>query len=368
MEILSDFFLRLYPLEGVSLKRRILLHCLFWFVMFVAFWFGIGLPSSTFVYRILTATYLTVLDSTFFYLLAYVFSYIAKRHTGFNKILLIIGSIVLFYFWVAIISYARAALIIENNWLSAQNNRMYGYIQQYYQAGFWSYFKVPIIVSDTYEIASTSLPAFFLKFTRNFAKNLAEKKQLEIDFLRLQINPHFLVNTLNNIYSLVVIDDKRSPDAILSLSNLLDYVLYESSLPEVSMEKEIQFLQDFIELEKIRSLKKSSIEFNVIGVIYGNIAPLILIAFIENAFKHGMGDSTLHNFVRVRLELNEKTLHFEVVNSKPTQVSAKRKTSLGGIGLTNVRRRLASLYPNDYTLSIKDERNIYTINLVLKLK
>jgi LytS/YehU family sensor histidine kinase len=245
---------------------------------------------------------------------------------------------------------------------------MYEYILQYYREGFSYFFRTSDIFPNLYEIAATSLPAFFIKFSRIFAKNSSEKKQLEIDFLRLQINPHFLVNTLNNIYSLVVTEDTRSPDAILSLSNLLDYVLYESSLPEISMDKEVKFLQDFIQLEKIRNSKKVAVFFDVEGDMQGSIAPLILIAFVENAFKHGVGDSTLKSSIRIKLKMKEKNLSVEVINSKPTHTSSKRKTTLGGIGLNNVKKRLSSIYATQYELSVKDERNLYSVFLSIKLK
>lgn len=212
-----------------------------------------------------------------------------------------------------------------------------------------------------------SLPAIFLKFSRIFAKNLSEKKQLEIDFLRLQINPHFLVNTLNNIYSLVVTEDKRSPDTILSLSNLLNYVLYESSFPMVTLEKEVVFLQDFVNLEKIRSSTKTQVDIKVEGELLGEIAPLILIAFIENAFKHGSGDSTIQGYININIRVEHNTLFLNVTNSKARKSSEKMKKTLGGIGLENVRKRLNSLYPNRHSLQTTSDQSNYQISLIIQL-
>lgn len=368
MEKLSELLLRFYPLQKVSFKRRLWVHCIFWGLMFWVYWFGIGFPSDTVVYKFITSISLTISGIIFFYTLTYFIVNIDEKNKGVKKYFYIIISLVAFYFIMAEFSYLRVQLIIENNWLSAQNNRMYGVIKNYYNEGFWTYFKISNILTDTLELSFTTLPAFFLKFLRIFSRNLIEKKQLEIDFLRLQINPHFLTNTLNNIYSLVVTEDQRSAKAILSLSNLLDYVLYESSHQEVSVEKEVEFLEDFIELERIRNSQKLTVDFTIQGNLQGKIAPLILITFIENAFKHGVGDSTLKNYINVSISMNEDILSFKVINSKPTQPSQKRKTSLGGIGLTNTKRRLESLYPNRYTLLIKNERNTHEIFLTLQLK
>jgi LytS/YehU family sensor histidine kinase len=244
---------------------------------------------------------------------------------------------------------------------------MYELNYKTYKAGFWYYFKFESMLSDTMIAILYSLPAFFLKFFRIFAKNLSEKKQLESDFLRLQINPHFLVNALNNIYSLVVIEDQRSPGAILSLSNLLNYVLYESSLPTVSLEKEITFLQDFVSLEKIRSSSKTQVNMKVEGETNGKIAPLILIAFIENAFKHGSGDATLKSYININIKVEDNTFFLGVVNSKVRTESKKQKKSLGGIGLTNVHKRLASLYPDRHSLQVIPESSKYSISLVIQL-
>lgn len=152
-----------------------------------------------------------------------------------------------------------------------------------------------------------TVPAFSIKLTHSLIKSISEKKQVEIDCLRSQINPHFLTNTLNNIYSLSVTDDKRNSDAILSLSSLLDYVLYESNQPTISLEKEINFLSNFIELEKMRNTKRLQVNFEVEGDIHGNIPPMMLITFVENAFKHSIGDLYSDSFIKILLKVeNDK--------------------------------------------------------------
>jgi two-component system, LytTR family, sensor kinase len=366
MERLSDFILRVYPLDGVPFKRRALLHCIFWLLMFGIYWTGIGFPGSTIIYKLTTSLSLLISNIIFFYVFTYVV--FALNYNKFSNYLIAILSILVFYVINALVSYYRIVLIVEHNWLSATRNTLSATIFEYYKGGIMSFFKFSDVIPNFAETILTSLPAFFVKFTRVFSKNLTEKKQLEIDYLKSQINPHFLVNTLNNIYSLTIMEDARSGDAILALSNMLNYILYETNEEKVSLEKEIKFLTDFIALERIRNSKKLKIDFDISGIIDGHIAPMILITFVENAFKHSVGDSTMMSSVKIDIKVSENTLDFLIENTKPTITSEKRKIAFGGIGLTNVKRRLTSLYRNNHTLQVKDERNLYTVNLILQLK
>lgn len=367
MERLANYILNIYPIEDVPLKRRVTLHAIFWGIYFAFLLFGVGVPSDNIAYRFIATTSITLTSIVFFYIIAYFIPYLYLRYSVWNQILAFIMIIIAFYFFLAVETYIRVIIVIENHWIINKNQRIYEIYYNVYKSGFWSYFQINNIVTDTIQLIFTALPAFFFKFIRIFTKVFSQKKQLEIDFLRLQINPHFLVNTLNNIYSLVVIEDQRSSDAILSLSNLLNYVLYESSLPTVSVEKEVQFLQDFVALEQIRNSSKVQVKMNVEGEYTGDIAPLILIAFIENAFKHGVGDSTIKSYVHINIKVKNNTLNLEVINSKIRKVSKKQKKSLGGIGLVNVQKRLASLYPNRHILQVISEPNRHQIVLEIVL-
>jgi two-component system, LytTR family, sensor kinase len=367
MERLANYLLRLYPINYVPFKRKVTLHAIFWGGYYLILLFGVGVSSDTIAYRFIATTSVTITSIAFFYVITYFIPYLCSRYSGLNQILTIFLTIIIFYFFLAFETYVRVNFVIGNNWIINQNKRMYEIYYDVYKSGFWTYFQFNNFLTDTVQLIFTSLPAFFLKFIRIFTKVFSEKKQLEIDFLRLQINPHFLVNTLNNIYSLVVTEDQRSPDAILSLSNLLNYVLYESSLPIVTVEKEITFLQDFVALEQIRNSSKVQVKMNVEGELIGDIAPLILIAFIENAFKHGVGDSTIKSYVHINIKIENNTLFLDVVNSKVRKVSEKQKKSLGGIGLANVQKRLSTLYPNRHQLQVISEPNKHQIALFIIL-
>jgi hypothetical protein len=351
----------------VPFKQRATLHTVFWGIYYMLLLIGLGSPSDTINYRFIGATSATLTSSVFFYVFTYFIPYLYSEYISWFRIFVIGLTIIAFYFFMAFETYIRVLLVIENHWVTAKNSRTFEIYYNVYKSGFWSYFQVNNLLTDTIQLIFTSLPAFFLKFIRIFTKVFSEKKQLEIDFLRLQINPHFLVNTLNNIYSLVVIEDQRSSDAILSLSNLLNYVLYESSLATISVEKEIEFLQDFVALEQIRNSSKVQVKLSVEGELRGDIAPLILIAFIENAFKHGVGDSTIQSYVHISIKVANDTLLLEVINNKVRTVSEKQKKSLGGIGLVNVQKRLDSLYPNRHSLQVISDLNRHQIVLHIVL-
>ncbi|HZY38886.1 MAG TPA: sensor histidine kinase [Mucilaginibacter sp.] len=209
-----------------------------------------------------------------------------------------------------------------------------------------------------------------LKFTVDWFLNERKQRDLEnqrlsaeLAFLKSQINPHFLFNSLNSIYSLAYQRSETTPDAILKLSEIMRYMLYESNDNKVDLEKELQYLHSYIDLQKIRFGNKAYIDFKVQGNI-GNqqIAPLLLIAFIENAFKHGVANNPLTP-IRVLIDVDDAHLHFYMQNKK----HMNNRDTLGGIGLNNVQRRLNLLYPGKYNLVVNDETDTYTVELSLVL-
>ena len=192
---------------------------------------------------------------------------------------------------------------------------------------------------------------------------LIEKQQAELNYLKSQTNPHFLFNTLNNIYSLARDKSDLAPESILRLSKILRYMLYESNDNKVELNRELQYLQNYIDLQKIRFGNKAFVDFKITGEVGDQkIVPLLLIAFIENAFKHGVANDP-SSPICLRINLDGKRLHFYMENKKHTM----NRDLEGGIGLNNVKRRLDLLYPGKYTLNIQDEDQTYTCELSLVL-
>lgn len=209
-----------------------------------------------------------------------------------------------------------------------------------------------------------------IKFALDWYSNIriqrsleTEKKDMELQFLKSQLNPHFLFNSLNNIYSLAYQKSDKTADAILKLSEIMRYMIYESNDSWVALSKEIEYLQSYIELQKLRFKDGAAVTMTLNGEIDDQqILPLVLISFVENAFKHGVANDPADP-IRINIIANQKILHFSITNKK----SNANKDEIGGVGLNNVERRLQLLYPDRYKLNIVNSATHYTSELMLDL-
>lgn len=212
-----------------------------------------------------------------------------------------------------------------------------------------------------------------LKFVEDWFELEAKKKEIEnekltaeLRFLKAQVNPHFLFNTLNNLYYLATVNSPKTPDVIDKLSQMMRYMLYDSNHPKVSVTKEIDYMKNYIELEKLRLDGKVPIDFEITGNIETNqIVPLILITFLENAFKHGVSNSSKNAFVSVKIDISENICFYMVENNK---MNTKVNLEASGIGLQNVKRRLELSYPGKHTLNIMETDTTYKVKLNLNLE
>lgn len=184
----------------------------------------------------------------------------------------------------------------------------------------------------------------------------------ELAQLRNQINPHFLFNTLNNIDALISKDKEKASDAIIKLSEIMRYMLYEASLEKVSLEKEINYLKSYINLQKLRFKDKNFVTCTYEGNFQGKlVVPMLFVSFIENAFKHGLKKTNEPSII-IKLLANEQYVQFECINYiSDNQHINKDKT--GGIGMSNVIRRLELLYPDKHELRITTEKGVFKVSL-----
>ena len=196
-----------------------------------------------------------------------------------------------------------------------------------------------------------------------------EKLKAELNFLKAQVHPHFLFNTLNNLYALTLKKSKDAPGVVLKLSDLLNYMLYECTADQVLIDKEIKLLKDYISLEKIRYGGRLNISFNVLGQSAGkSVAPLMLLPFVENSFKHGVSEEMHEAWVSIDLELKDGSLTLKVENSKSKDEAKEDQFNYKqGIGLKNVRRRLELLYPEKHSLEVHDSVDSYLVVLTVDL-
>ncbi len=192
--------------------------------------------------------------------------------------------------------------------------------------------------------------------------------QSELKFLKSQINPHFLFNTLNNLYALTLKKSDNAPEIVIKLSEMMRYMLYECNEKRVPLQKEIKYIQNYLDLEKLRQGDRTDITFACKGDIGDQrIAPLMFIPFLENSFKHGANSRIDNGYVHIDIDVKQYKLNFKIINSKPPPVPNPGVRKVGGIGLMNVERRLNLIYPNAYKLDIENGPNEYCVNLQLDL-
>lgn len=223
-------------------------------------------------------------------------------------------------------------------------------------------------------VCSVVMLSSVLLIIRRFFVKVNESRQLEIEkikselsFLKTQFQPHFLFNTLNNIYSLILNNNQLAGKSILQLSALLRYMLYEAGAEKVELRKEIDHLDDYIELEKMRFAARLDFSFNISGQVRGKkIAPLLLMPLLENAFKHASGKVEERIWITVDLIVKDNNLYFTVENSVFPDGKIQMQNSYSGIGWENLRRRLSLLYEK-YTLNHELKENYYHAFLMIPL-
>lgn len=243
---------------------------------------------------------------------------------------------------------------------------------QYY---FISYYEFPDIIQ--YFAAYLAL-TFVLKLSRSWFKlNEAEKSLLiisqektkaELKALRSQVNPHFLFNSLNNIYSLTLKKDKHAPELILKLSDAMRYMLYETKGDFVPLTDEVAFLNNFLDLQRLRSDQKTTISFDHEGKVdHQKIAPLLFIPLVENSFKHGIKGDIKNAYVKINLVANDDNIKFTIENNKG-KADDMESDRFKGIGLENLQLRLGLIYPEKHKFEIIEDADNYKVVLNLSIK
>ena len=192
-----------------------------------------------------------------------------------------------------------------------------------------------------------------------------QKKSIELKALKNQLNPHFLFNTLNNLYALTLKKSDDAPKVIQKLSEILDYILYRCNQPYVSLNKEIELIDNYLSLEKIRYGERVKIKFSKEITGHEKVAPLLLLTFVENAFKHGVSNEINLATVNINITKHNEQLLFKVENSKPQQINTASKKE--SIGLINIKKQLELLYPKAYDLHIENKLQSFSASLKLNI-
>ncbi len=232
---------------------------------------------------------------------------------------------------------------------------------QFQYEWIWATLKYTVIISIYAMLIRFSIDWFE---SQKYKDELIKDRQAsEIALLRSQVNPHFLFNTLNNIYSLVYNKSDEAPEAVMKLSSIMRYMLYDSNTNLVPVNKEVEYLNSFIELQQLRITQKGFVEIKVTGSMENRtIAPMLLIPFVENAFKHG--EKNHEPGIIIHLNLEPVRLFFTVANYMKTNNQGSSEDS-GGFGLVNIKRRLGLLYPDKHDLKITVSSEMYKIELTI---
>jgi len=319
----------------------------------------------------------TINNAVVFYSFFYLFvPFIISKSRNTSIILFLISVPVCIYIWLSVNYF----IFCFYQYLGYEvSSVLEGIISKNASQTFFQAIKFETILSNAMIVIYTLSPFFFIKILfeilriYNKTTELQQQKleveiqniNIEKDFLKSQLNPHFLFNTLNNLYGLSVKKDDSAPEVILNLSDIMSYTLYESNSEKVSLEKEIDFIKNYFELEKMRYPKDKDIRLEISGDEHISglyIAPLLTFTFVENAFKYGL--KSQNPFIKQEVIINDNLFLFIVENDKE-KLSEKNK--FGGIGIENIKKRLQLLYPNQHQLEIKNLENSFRIELKINL-
>ena len=202
---------------------------------------------------------------------------------------------------------------------------------------------------------------------RAYEKSENERLETELKFLKSQVNPHMLFNSLNSIYAYALENSKRVPDMVVKLSEILRYMLYECDKPLVALEKEIAYLKDYVALQQMR-MEDLKVDFNVSGTLsQQEIAPMVLIAYVENAFKYASQTDDDKAFVSIKINVVDNDFHFQCRNSFSEASITSLPGENGGLGVKNAKALLDIAYPEGYALDMTTAEDIFTVDLKLNL-
>jgi two-component system LytT family sensor kinase len=311
-----------------------------------------------FILRIgLTTTILVLLHMCLVYGIIY---FILPRYLSKNKNRMVTTIIlVMFVCTIAFIYYFN---FILSFYLSTQVRYFTQMPDMAFTIAVWGrnfLFNVPTVVG--FAVAIKLLKNWYIK-QKETEQVVREKFKAELQVLKAQVHPHFLFNTLNNIYSFILRDSPTAPEMIKKLTALLRYLIHECNQPLVQLEKELKMIADYISLEKIRYGDDLNISLQVQGNP-GNkmVFPLLFIPFVENSFKHGASRMLTHPWVNLDISIEEHVLHFKLSNSKPGWESDNNMAN--GIGLDNVKKRLNLVYPGQHSLNISESDLSFDVSL-----
>lgn len=384
IKVISDF-------ENFYNRRRSLLHLLFWLCLLLIYTVDLLLVNTVFTINIafvLAVREVATSIFTFYFICYLVIPHLL--HPG--KYVLGVIALLIPFVLAPLINYFTFIIldpVLLRDKVSSE------YVERgLFVKNFNSLFTLRPIILSFMPLVLRTMPAFVMKLlvstVRYFHNSRKQQErqheleknnfQMEINFLKSQMNPHFFFNTLNNIYSHVYLKDEKALDLITDLSEMMQYTLYATKDTYVPLEQEVRFLEHYISLEKTRYNEKNGaiqFDFNYDNMEGLKVAPLLLFPFLENAFKYGPGGNKKTGWLKVCAEIKDGSLFFFVENNKPKplfQPTLKEKLfirdqpAIGGIGISSTVRRLSLQYKDQHELEINDGIDNYSVSLRLKCR
>jgi sensor histidine kinase YesM len=341
---------------GKMYRNRLILHSLFWIISFYILLHHFSISSEiTPVDYIFTALFhLSIVVSVYINLYFLIPNFLNRQRYP----IYVFSLIVLF-----LVFYGLHALTFEI--LSDI------FFPGYYLITFYDYIELL-----KYFVIYTGLTTLFilskywfelLDSKKKLAEAEKEKIQHELKSLKAQVNPHFLFNSLNTIYSLALKKSDKSAEVILKLADVLRYMIYESNAEKVELQKELDFIKKYIDLQKLRTNAANAVKYTETGAVDTQmVAPLIFIVFIENAFKHGLKGDTKNQFLNIRFDISVREIVLLIENNRGKSGELEQE-GYKGLGLENVKRRLELMYPRRHYLAISENHDKFMIRLVLQI-
>ncbi|MEQ9414533.1 MAG: histidine kinase [Cyclobacteriaceae bacterium] len=338
------------------IRNEVYYHILFWIVYSSIFTFVEGGYSNQFreafyIELLYLPFRLFVVYLNYFWLLP---KFLLKRRI-ISYLTYTLLSIVIASFTHRVAMHTYFSLLIFPNWNLGSFWQVYKFLQS-----------AMIITSPVVFLIGVTAMGRWVTTEQRAEQLQKEKLQAELSFLRSQINPHFFFNTLNNLYGLALQKSDRTAEVVMKLSELMSYILYDADREKVPLSKEIGQIERYIALEQIRYGNRFEVDLQLSGDIDNfQIPPLLLLPFIENSFKHGINKSSSDGWVAIAIEVSENELNFRIENKIPP--NQNKATENSGLGIVNTKKRLDLLFPADHLLKYHETRNMFTVELTLKV-
>lgn len=340
---------------------RVLLHITFWvsYIVFVLLQYALFEEDMNYGSAIGSLTFTALIDISASYFTVYYLlpKFLFKRKYWqfavmfiFSAMVAILAQRAMMYFITMPLFYPQKITDVPQSFWRI--NPIYSFFNIYTVVGFF---------------ASVKLLKYWYKSQQLRTELENKNKTSELALLRTQLNPHFLFNTLNNIDSLILTNPDKASDSIIKLSDIMRFMLYDTNTDQVSLEKEVNYLESYISLQQIRLKDPSFVRFSKEGSCVGKtIAPMLFIPFVENAFKHGQKNVKAPG-IEIHLNCSAESLKFDVVNHVDRS-NLINKDSTQGIGLANTKRRLELLYPKRHEFNIREDNGLYITSLKISFK